>query len=121
MIQRCAIISISLVIGVGFLLWAGPAVASCHCVATVYNTGTQTGTGSTCAAAHTSLETILNNTAEANCETLYGDNSAGLCAYSETVGSCQACSPGQMQSGSAQYQCEFCLCIGPKCGGGGPM
>jgi hypothetical protein len=106
--QRYAVGLIILMLGAGVLLGASPAAAGCHCLGPIRNTGTLTGHGSTCAAAQSNLESLLQSTASQNCMYIYGDNS-DACNYSETLNSCQPCSPGEMMTGSAQYQCWVCI------------
>lgn len=116
MYRKCrGIIYSGLILSALFLLSASPAAAFCYHNPTVYNTGTLVGTGSTCANAQTSLESNLYSTADANCVSLYGDN-AGVDSYTESLNSCEANGVGWKQTGSAQYTCAVCNCVGLHCG-----
>jgi hypothetical protein len=100
-----------------FLLSASPAAAFCSHKPTVYNTGTLVGTGSTCTDAQNNLSGLLFNTAEANCQSLYGDD-ASVEFYVESLNSCEPNGVGKKQTGSAQYKCVVCVCVGLHCGSG---
>jgi hypothetical protein len=104
-----------LVVSALFLLSASPAAAFCSHKPTVYNTGTLVGTGSTCANAQANLSGLLYNTAEANCQSLYGEN-ASVDSYTESLNSCEDNGVGKKQTGSAAYTCVVCVCVGLHCG-----
>jgi hypothetical protein len=116
MYRKCrGIVYSGLVVIALFLLSASPAAAFCHHYTTVYNTGTLVGTGSTCANAQTSLQSNLYSTADSNCQSLYGAD-AGVDSYTESLNSCEVNGVGWKQTGSAQYTCVVCACVGPRCG-----
>jgi hypothetical protein len=112
--SRYRIIYAGLMVSALYLLSATPAAAVCSHKSTVYNTGTLTGTGNTCADAQASLEGNLFGTADANCQAIYGDN-AGIDTHTESLNSCVQNGVGKLQTGSMSYTCVVCVCFAPRC------
>ena len=107
---------LGLALGSALTLLPSPAAAGvkCHTLPAVYSTGTLTGTGSTCADAQAMLSGNLFATATDNCIQLHGDNS-DVSTFNEMFNSCVPNGSGKLETGSAQYQCEICTCIGLNC------
>ena len=108
------IIYTGLIVSSLFLLSATPAAAFCIHKPTVYNTGTITGTGHTCADAQASLKSNLFGTANTNCQAIYG-LSAEMDTYTESLDACVKNGVGNLQTGSMSYTCMVCICASPHC------
>jgi len=109
------LVYVGLVVSTFVFLAAKPAAAFCSHKPTVYNTGTLTGIGPTCTDAQYSVEGNLFNTAEANCQAIYGEDGE-VDSYTETLNSCEPNGTGKLMTGSAEYTCVVCHCVGFHCG-----
>lgn len=86
------------------VLHARPALATCYCSAPSYSTGTDSGTGSTCAQATSNLEAKLRNTAGQNCADI-----GYPCLFQMTTGACFWNGTAYQVDGSATHHCNNCI------------